>query len=457
MTLIRDDFKKEEIVRTGLLYTASGLVSAGISMVGSLYIIYHLTIYEYGVFRLVLSLIGLFQVFLFSGFNDVIKNDIALAVKAKDRAHAGQLYFEFFTAKFFLAFTVWAAFFIFVTYFLSGQYYDGLIRVLQVSSLFIFFRFLNDQLMILYGALGALSTVSRINPLFDAINVVTLITILTVREPIIWYVILANVISQGVNISISIFVLRSDLLTLGREYVLGWPRAILAIIRAYGKWSIFTNILSEALTNGRNYIIKFLISTEAVALFNVASSMYLYLALLFPVQKVLANFLPYKLSSGNVQKEYFALGVKYSTYIYLVMVAGGAVGGSLLVHLFLPKYTPSLPVFYVMLLSMLVLGVQYFCNTYLHVFRQQRAIFFRMLAKVISAVVLLFSLTPFFGLYALGIEHVATNIAMTVLMYWMLIRMYPDLTLTLRDFALHRSDIALFLSVIKKAVGWRTT
>ena len=123
MTLIKQDFSKEEILQSGIYYAIGGVLASCIALVSSLYVVHSLSLYEYGVFRLILSLTGLFDVLQFSGLNDVARNDVAIALKSQDEKSAAKIFFEFVWLKFVLMLFAWGAFFAFVSFFL-GNFYD---------------------------------------------------------------------------------------------------------------------------------------------------------------------------------------------------------------------------------------------------------------------------------------------------------------------------------------------
>jgi len=234
-----------------------------------------------------------------------------------------------------------------------------------------------------------------------------------------------------------------------KKFIIKWPINIITIIRTYGKWSVLSNIFSDLLSNARNYFIKFLISTEAVAIYNIAKSMMDSLYQIFPSNKILMIFLPYKISKDDLKEKYYHIGIKYATFFYTILMFAGYIGGTLIISLFFEKYVSSLPIFYIMLPVFLVFGLSDFVNSYLYVLRYQKILFYRTILKNISVITLTFLLVPIFGIYGLGIEYIITNLILIYSLYFVLKKMYPKLTIRISDFAISFSDIKYAVSKSK--------
>src|SRR3989344_9681796 len=103
MNLIKTNFTKEEILESGAWYGAGTIFIRLTATLNTFIIIYFLTLYEYGVFKLILSLIGIFQAFVLSGLDGVIRNEIAHYLKDNEQKKAAKIFFEFVFIKGILA------------------------------------------------------------------------------------------------------------------------------------------------------------------------------------------------------------------------------------------------------------------------------------------------------------------------------------------------------------------
>jgi len=152
-------------------------------------------------------------------------------------------------------------------------------------------------------------------------------------------------------------------------------------------------------------------------------------------------FLPYKIRKDELKKEYYHLGIKYATFLYILLMFAGYFAGTLVIKLLFVKYTASLPVFYIMLPAFLLFGLSDFVSSYLYVLRHQKVLFYRTILKNILVVALTFLLVPIFGINGLGIEYIITNIVLVCSLYLVLKRMYPELSVSPSDFWVSFSDL----------------
>src|SRR3989344_4393571 len=118
MNLIKTNFTKEEILESGAWYGAGTIFIRLTATLNTFIVIYFLTLYEYGVFKLILSLVGIFQAFVLSGLDGVIRNEIAHYLKDGKQKNASRMFFEFIFMKGTLAVLVWIILLVFIeTYF----------------------------------------------------------------------------------------------------------------------------------------------------------------------------------------------------------------------------------------------------------------------------------------------------------------------------------------------------
>src|SRR3989344_1318793 len=440
MSLIRTDFTKGEIFGSGVWYGASTIFMRGVAALNTFVIIYFLTLYEYGVFKLILSLVGIFQVFVLSGLDGVVRNEIAHYLKDSEQKKAAKLFFEFLLIKGILAILVWVLLVVLIKTYFSAIYDSNFINILMLASLSVPLNFLSDVFSLLYRSIGAIKLTSKINSSVEVVKLGILSLVFWKLSPGIGSVIIVIIISQLISHMVYILFARKDLLSWWRGR--GGEKGFLVwrIVKDYGKWSFATNVLASLVSNSRNYIIKFMISTEAVAVWNLALSMMSLLYSLVPSDNILNTFLPYKVKLDDLKASYYRSYVKYLTVTYALLMVLGWVGATVVISLFFPAYRPSLPIFYIMSLVLAMSGVNDFVVAYLYTLRHQKVIFYRTLQKSILTVTLMFIFVKLFGLVGLGIEHLLTTFSLVIFSYVSLVKIYPELKLKWKDFYFSRDD-----------------
>lgn len=438
--LIKEDFTKREIFQSGAIYSGSILLNRIVAAINTFVVIYFLTVYEYGVFRLVLSLVGIFQSFVISGLDGVVRNDIAIDLKNKDQNRASQVFFEFAFLKLFLSLAMWIFLYLFIIYFSSDKYGANLILILKIASVTILLNYLSDVFSLFFKSTGALSLMSKLNMVLELVKLPVFLLVFYWWGANVLTLFVSIIITQSVTLFVYWIACHRLLSDWWERFCLKWPVEIIGIARTYGKWSVLTNIFSDLLSNARNYVIKFLISTEAVAIYNIAKSMIDSLYQIIPSNKVFTIFLPFKINKDDLKEKYYHLGIKYATWLYILLMFIGGVLGTLIIKLFFVKYVSSLVVFYIMLPTFLLFGVSDLVNSYLFVLRKQKIIFYGTLFKNILVVTLIFTLVPIFGIKGLGLEFIISHVVLTGIFYSTLKKMYPGLTIVISDFIISLSE-----------------
>jgi len=440
MSLVKTDFTKEEIVESGVWYGMSTLITRLTAVINTFLIIYFLTLYEYGVFRLILSLVGIFQAFILSGLDGVIRNEIAHYLKGSQPQKAAKLFFEYVFLKGSLAGFVWGVMIVFINIYFSTIYDSNFTNILLLASTTLLLNFISDASSMFYRGVGAISLLSKMSVIAELVKLFMLILIFWLLSPSIQSVFIVIIFSQIVSLGLYFVTAYRDLCVWWHERRSVKEFIIFTIVKNHGKWSLGNNVLSGLVTNGRNYIIKFLLSTEAVAVWNLALSMFNLLYSVIPSDKFLKVFLPYKIALKDLKVEYYKSYVKYLTMVYIGLMVAGWIGSVIMVNILFPAYKPALPIFYIVSLGLLVSGVNDFVAAYLYTLRYQKILFYRTLQRNILTISLMFIFVHWLGFIGLGLEYLITNIFLTIFSYLSLIKLHPDLRLGLRDFYLTNGD-----------------
>ncbi len=455
MSLIKAGFTKGEIWESGVWSGAGTVFMRLTATLTTFVIIYFLTLYEYGVFKLVLSLVGLFQIFVLSGLDSVVRNEMAHYLKEGNQREASKLFFEFVFLKGVLSLAVWIAFVLAIKIYFSTIYDSNFTNILMIASLSVLLNFLSDTFSLFYRGIGAIKLISKINSCIEVVKLGVFGLIFWTLGSSISSVIIAIVISQMISHVVYLIVARKDLISWWRWRGLQKGSLVWPIVKGYGKWSLATNVLTSLVSNSRNYIIKILLSTEAVAVWNLALSMMGLLYSLIPSNHILNIFMPYKVKIDDLKEGFYRSYVKYLTVAYATLMAVGWVGATVVINLFFPAYKPSLPIFYIMSFVLVLSGVNDFVAAYLHTLRHQQVIFYRTLQKSILTFTFMIVFVKIFGFVGLGIEYLLTTFSLVVFSYLSLIRIHPELKLRLKDFYFSHDDWKLVISKLSLLIRRR--
>ncbi|MEK7081676.1 MAG: hypothetical protein AAB905_00480 [Patescibacteria group bacterium] len=211
-----------------------------------------------------------------------------------------------------------------------------------------------------------------------------------------------------------------------KENIIFW------VFKNHGKWEIFQQFTAKLTASLQPWIIKTFVNTEAVAIFSIAQTMAITIVGFYPT-KTLGTLMPLKVNEPAQMQKIYNYAAKYLFLLAIVMVIGAAVAGPAAVYLFFPKYIPSLPYFFVLLLYLPINALSSTTSIFLVALRRQRDLFFQKVFKAITAIPMFF-LVMFFGLWGMTASHLIFAFTLFCTAYIFLRRVPPGFTLEWRNF-----------------------
>lgn len=410
-------------------------ISKAIGLVNTFFIITALSLYQYGVFQLLLSIYAIFSNFLSLGMG-VVNNDILRFIGEGKEDKAKRLFFEYNGIRVVVCLLV-AAFLFFTPEVLSRWYAnDAVLSVRLLAGLLlleltysIFKALLSYRLQFhLVASRASLYKFAQLSVLsFFFFN-----HHLGVRE-VIYSMIFGSVVSTFILI-------RPILRSYGkwRSLPLAKEAIIFLVFKAYGKWEVFQQFISKAASSLQPWIIKLFVSTEAVAIFSVAQTMALTIVGFYPT-KTLGTLIPLKAKEPAQMQKIYNYTTKYLFLLAIIMGIGAAVAGPAAIHLFFPKYISSLPYYLVLLLYLPINALSSTTSVFLVVLRRQRDLFFQKVFKTITAIPMFF-LVMFFGLWGMTASHLIFAFILSYTAYLFLRRVSPGFRLEWRNFLRFHSE-----------------
>lgn len=389
-----------QAISGGAVWLSGGaLLLKLVSFLNIIFILRHLSVYEYGVAELVLSIIPLLSPFLVPGLSYAVVADMGVEKGKGNLSGVRQLVDNFFKLQFFLCFIAWAIIF-FGANAISHFYPESIGNYFRVVS-FIFllapFRsmfsiFLNVHLRFFQQSL--LSLIEECSKLFFLFVFFALFTNNTLA------LLTAIVFSQFA------------MLAAGAPFFLkvyrSLPRPVQKVpfwhlLRNHGKWSIFSAYLGSFTQGAQLWIIKFMTNTEAVALFAVAQGFIGHIVSLLPTDKILTPIIPRYAHDEQKLYRIMHTGIKYQLAGGILVSAAAFLFAPTVISLIVPKYLPSMELFRILLFSIPILGFVPVFNGVFFAFKKQRNLFF---ANLVYKTVPLLTFTPIL-IYFFGIKGIA--------------------------------------------------
>lgn len=375
----------------------SEIAASGFGFISALFILRSLSVYEFGAYQLVLSLISIAASFNFvEVFDGIVSIDMRRYFNQGKRDLSKKIFLENAVSKIGLGLII--AVVVFGGADLIARYYDPSIGLyIKIASILILSQVLLGVERILLKSVFSVAHWS-----FTALK--EFVRLLLIVVLVVWYqvdlkeVIVVHVASDViVLLGITVFLfLRSY-----RQVFAGvtaYPKSLmLEIVKSFGKLSILRFIASKTTGNAIPWFIKSLVNTEGVALYTLARGVLDTLGGLMPTSGP-AELMALKVHDEQALTRIFKRSVKYAFWFGLIlMVAGQTFIPPILVSLF-PAYAPAMPLVRVMLLVLPIFGVYKVLKSTVTVLREIEI----MMKKALNEVWVILISTPIF-LYFFGI------------------------------------------------------
>lgn len=418
-----------EVARGYLTSGIWGNIGKVLSFLNSLLVIYFLSVYDFGIYKLVLAFVGFAQIFLFSGFDGVIFNDIARTRGANDFKTADRIFLEYLFLKIFLSLLLFFIFFIGADF-----YYPSASNLIKSASIFIVLYALGDITEVFFKSTADFASLFKFPPLQEFLKSIFLIvgamTFTLTVTAVIWIGVFAYIIAVLPFLARIIKSLYKQN-TFSLKELLRFSE-LFAILKNHGKWGAATNIFSNLVTNIRPWLINFFVGTEGVGIYSVALGFVNNLASFMGLQKILSILAPREWLNQKRMEAIYYRGTKYATIAGLFIAILGGITVTIIIQVFYPKYLVSLPLFYIMVLSLILLGASDSANGILTIAREQKFLFGQAVLKSVLTITLNAVLLPLTGLYGAAFEYPLTILFLTALKYRKVKQINKELSLNFR-------------------------
>jgi len=420
--------------------------SKGIGLFNTFFIISALSLYEYGVFQLILAAYSIFSSAIHLGAS-VVGNDILRFTGKGEEGKAKRLFYEYNLLRIVVAIIMWALFF-FGSELLAFKYKPDFIAFIKIIS----FLFFSDALI------SSAKTILSLRLNFKAIASRSAIGKLVQLAILSYFFFFSNIGTKEVLISV-IFASFVSLLFLMPAVIKGYmpwvsvgiPRDFILykLFYTYGKWEILRQFFTKFTSKIEPWLIKIFIGTEAVAIFSVAQSMLGLLASFLPT-KTLHTLIPMKIKDGGTLQKVYIFGTKYMLVFSIAIGIIGLILAPVFIGIFFEKYKISLPYFYFLLLLLPLSALGSVASAFLVAFRKQKFLFFQKILKLVVGLPLYFILLPAFGLWGMVIHAIILSIILFSVMQIYIQKAKLDIRFDWAEFASFGKEDKIFYGSIRK-------
>ncbi len=417
-----------------------------VTALNSFIIIYFLSLREFGLYQLILSVMA-FAESLTAGFlSDLVLTDFSKYIGRGEKGLAKKLFFEYALFKGVLVLVLMAILF-FGAGLVSDHYGKDIALFLRVATIALIFRVgLSVQGLFfdgnIYFKAQSVSFLGELAKTFFIIGSVIFYK-LGILEIILAYV---------VGHLFSFIFSSAYFYSLFKKTLAGYRSSqtgslIRSLLAQYGPWMALRYLLSRIANNIRPWIIGIFLGVEAVGIFSFARNIIAVIARLMPLG-TFGLLLPRELGNKQRLRYLFTRMTKYSLFLGLIYAVVSFLVFPLGVKLLFPKYQAAIPIFGIMSIILVLYSFYKMFRMVLVVFKEQKALLLRSIDESLLAPALLFILLPIFGVLGTAIEWVLTYTLTTILFYRYLVKAHPYLSLRAKDlFSFDKHDKEFLIKI----------
>ncbi len=382
-------------VEGGAVVFSGGIFLKAIGVLSTIVILNYVTVYDYGVWRLVLSVFGFMSVLTIPILENVVISDASREISRKNSSYSSIIVDS---SKLILILNLVAClslFFLsqFVTK-LSGIDLSLLLKIVALSFLFVPLKRIYNlvfNIKLFFGHIQTFSVISRCSFL------IAIIAFLAFGKISILALAISHTISYAVPVVFyAPFFLKHFLPILKESKYVKF--SLWDSLREHGIWAFLTNQVDSALVAASPWIIGYFIGIEALAVIMVAKTLFGEIVNTFPVSQILAPIIPRHVDFSDKFQNIFSKSLKYSIWLYacfgflIVFVA------PFFIELFFPQYVSSISLFQLLAISLVALPFNTVTTHTFYALKKQKSLFFSTsIPRFLMTVVALPLLLLFFG------------------------------------------------------------
>ncbi len=420
-------------IRKGAAWTTVSNVLGKLIIFANVFLILRsLSVYEYGLSQLVLSVVSTAGIFLLPGLSSAIVADLAVERARGNIAEMKGLFLQYVFFNVLLGTLLWAGLFfcapfvahavgnLSITYFLrivSFGFLIGPLRTAAVTLATLNLRFKDESF---YGVVEEITKFGFLLLFFFSfhrtIDGLLLATVLSQFAAFVLYIprtLSAYKEQRGVTAEG------------GHRF---WT-----MLRAHRKWSVATSYINQLVQTAQLWIIRFMLGTEAVGLYSLASGIYSQVSSFLPLSDVLTPIVPRYVDKPKEMTRLVRTAAKAQFVLSLGLIVCTYIGTPVLMQLF-PKYVPATPLLLIMVFALLPSAIITVYTPVFNALKKQFSYFFSIVFKFVCTILILPLSISLFGIIGVAVSALIV-VSLNLIERTIRIRRYlPTFILTPLDF-----------------------
>lgn len=450
---------KEKVLKGTVFISVSNMAIRLFSFFTIIMVTRAISVAGYGIFTLFMSLVGPIMAYSSMGLDDVMTADISRAMGEGDWPKVKASIKQFLGMRLLLIIIFLIAAFVFKDW-LALKYGQAVINFFWLFVLLVvmqYIRIVYNILFTIYERFTALSLINIAEAFFKFLFIIGFYFLgkLNVGSLIVCYIL-------GSFLAIIVFSFHvAKVLGHLLDVRASKENILYKTLKEHGKWQIVSGIVNSPMSAVKYWLMKALISIEAVGLFALAQNLFAVLASFVPLKDVIFPIIAKKTGDMGFFGRLLQKITKYSLIVHaLILLAAELIVVPLIPYVF-PKYLLAIPLFQLMAFRLLFNPTSLTQASTLTIFRRQRFIFFCGLLMWLSIFGILPLLLVEFGIFGAVMEIIISLFLLTVVRE-LYLRKYLDIkTIGFKSFfhvdEIDRMVVGELYAKIKKKLAFRKT
>ena len=401
----------ENNIASNLLALGSSNVIQRLFSLGSfLLLVRFLSLQEYGALNLLLSLAAPAFAIASLGLHGIVSTEVALARGREQFGRLRSIITEYFYLNLGLYILFALAVLLLRDYFIAAGWISSVYEpYIGLMLVYVFFHVFLAFGVMLLRSFERFTLVAIVESSETILRFLSFAGLYVVAEYTLVNVVVIYAAAKIGAMFMFSYAARSLLRTI-REHAKAESGILFKTMRSYAKWSIAKSILAQFTESIRLWLIKLFISTEAVAIFSVASKAMSFITKVFPLSSVISPLIQRRIDD----REAVQLIIKKSRKYYLIFYTASVITVFLFMRSVLeviaPEYTGHMLVFYLLSLQLIVQAFGIGQSPLLFGHKRQRFLFLLFVVSFIVSNTLNVFFLYFFALPGLAIAVVVNSI-----------------------------------------------
>ncbi len=411
----------------------------------SFLIVYFLSVYEYGLYQLIISAIAIAEGLTAGFIDDVVFSDFSRYLGEKKNNIAKKIFKEYALLRIFISFVL--AIIMFVLSNVIAGYYGENVSFYIAMMAFVLPFMTAISVMNLFFRANLYFSYIRFSFFGELLKLVLILALWFFQGLGITQIILAYIIGQILSFLFSgyFFIKLHKGLKVNSLNNENDNGSVVKLIRSYGFWIFLRYFLARVAANIRSFLIKFFAGTEALGLFSFARNIIAILLRLLPVG-TFGDLFPREIQDKERARFLFVRTLKYSMYTAFLFSIFCFLIVPIIINNFLPKYESSLLLLKIMIPIIFLYGTYKIVRIALITFKEQKILAVRSFDNSFLSPMLLIFLLPVFGINGAAIEWLITYFITTLFFVYGLLKKHEYLSFSIRElFVFDKMDKSLIL------------